>query len=464
MAVKLPVFALASIVLVSVLVLLGLASPMVSVAQDNATPTSGPLFIIPTATPAAPPIDALAGYGLLPGDVPGFVPDPANGLMTLPELADQLVAAYPDRAVDALALAVLYEHYGVVGSAVSRHFTPSCEGQSIFGVATWIRQAGSPAQVANALADPTLDELYDTVLGWRPASIPNMPGKAYTAVVPATLCPTPSTQVVVEYPYGNLIVAVSVYAPDTTDIGLSTSVLSSLMGAVEQRAPQPGDQPVATPVPSSTPQPVGTPVLTPTPLPPASISGRISFADPLNPAQLNPALLWFPGTSPDNRYDLTATPGALTLISGASVDEGVDVCLPYTGDFTAQVTVTIRPEFNEQGANLFIYDEGAWISDNYIGVGRFYYDGHGVGSWGSANGTRFDMIRDDVDYSRIDLKVERRGPTFTVAYRLGLTWVNLRENFVLAMPPTVNICLELYSTAPEAGVSGVFEDFVVTPG
>ena len=211
---------------------------------NDATPA--PLIAIPTATPFPTPtlvpsqlIDVLGDYGLQPTDFPDFTTSPLNATVSLDELVQQLSESYPDQALVARSLGALYETYGVIGSSVAGYFSEPCASQVIFGVETWIRGTVSSSSASALVDDQNLHGLYQGLYNWNQTEFEALPGKHYLSPVPAAVCATPSTKYIVEYALDRFIIAVSVYAPDTTDINLVRTVLTNLVASITQRV-QPG--------------------------------------------------------------------------------------------------------------------------------------------------------------------------------------------------------------------------------
>ena len=218
-------------------------SGMTTSAQ-GATPTPGlPLLVIPTSTPLPTPtlspvqiISTLDRYGLQPGDLPAqFAAQETNGTLTLDELSRRLAEKYPDQAVLVQPLMTLYQTYGVVGSHTADYFVANCTALGIFGVGTWVRASASSTNAAALLADDNLAGLYEGLFNWRPAALEGLPGRVYQQNVPSSECALPATRYIVEYANDRLIVAVSVWALNTTDSALVSATLLNVINLINAR-------------------------------------------------------------------------------------------------------------------------------------------------------------------------------------------------------------------------------------
>lgn len=124
---------------------------------------------------------------------------------------------------------------------------------------------------------------------------------------------------------------------------------------------------------------------------------------------------------------------------------------PVTGDFEIETRVAFLPKENYQGAGLIVYLDDR----NYLRFERSY-----GGSGGGAEGLRVEVMdgqghrplvtADEIptDLGSVDLKLVRRGNTFTAFWRSeeGAQWAEVVK-YVSAFPPTINVGLTASNTA-----------------
>ena len=202
--------------------------------NQDATPT--PLLNIPTATPpSVAPMTSLQDYGLQAQDLPAlFIEEPDNAPLTPDQFLTTLLEDYPDKALFITTLDSLYRTYGVLGSDERVYFTEDCNGQSVFGLSTWIRQLPDSTNAQALFEDASLSEAYRGLFGWQPFTDDDT-GQVYTTPIDTTGCTETSTEYILEYPIDEFLVAISVYALDTTDLTLVQALLANLQNIINQR-------------------------------------------------------------------------------------------------------------------------------------------------------------------------------------------------------------------------------------
>lgn len=438
--------------------------PASTLAQD-ATPTPAPLFIIPTATllptPTLSPsqvVSALGNYGLQSTDLLGFIEGNGNGVYTLEAWNQALSRLYSEQSVVANSLTALYRTYGVVGVSMAQYFAPQCVGQAIFGLGTMIHGLVSQSNTESLANDPNLIGLYAGLYNWTPIKLEGVTWRTFSAPVSAELCSTPSTQYVLEFPVDRLLVIVSVYAPNTTDLSLVTATLQNLAGAVKQRA-QPinaiiAAEPTATSVP-------------PTPTP---IVGLSPFTDSAEPSRLHSNWRHIAEKPDEDSYAL-ASDNSVRVIATHKGDS--KICHKYTGDFEVTVRVAIGEHRDHQGASLTINDpqSPAFFYLTVWDTDACCHEDIRIASGGISNTNQsIGHVYWDMDqrraYSRIwFLKIVRSGRSIFSAHYSGdgIKWAILREGVVITMPSEVDICLRAESRREAEGFFATFDRLKLTP-
>lgn len=256
---------LVATVLIMLVTLGRFSAPGLTLAQDDSTPvpTLGiPIMgtLPPTPTPNASMIfQMLPVMGLLPGEVPQFSRVEATDYtLSLNETIAIWQRAHADNASLVQSLGALYRTSGVLGTHQRLMLAESCEGFTLFGFASWLRLLPGEASAVELFNNPLTTDLYAELLGWNPVAEHSLPGKLYSAPAPAELCSIPSTIYTLDYQYGPLIVALSIYAPNTTAPDMVLASFPPIIERVNERiaatlglgAPAPAPDMGATPEPA----------------------------------------------------------------------------------------------------------------------------------------------------------------------------------------------------------------------
>ncbi|PJF32060.1 MAG: hypothetical protein CUN51_00065 [Candidatus Thermofonsia Clade 1 bacterium] len=269
----------------------------------------------------------------------------------------------------------------------------------------------------------------------------------------------PSTQYVLEFPVDRLLIIVSVYAPNTTDLSLVAATLRNLAGVVEQRA-----QPVNTIIaaaPTKTPEPT----FTPTPV------GLSPLADPSDPTRLHPNWRHLANKPGEDSYALRANNSVAVISAPKSISF---ICHRYRGNFEVTARYTLGEHRNFLGAGIGVQDTQSaawffimfWDSDNWVNEDWWILTGGRSNTNQSIARLSWDMDRRRAYSNQWFLRIVRSANSVFSAYSSsdGVRWRTEREDVVVTMlSEEVDICLYSESGRDAEGFVATFDRIELKP-